>query len=53
MKDTLGNQIEDVCEASCLVGGTRKCIDKDGKVFNHLVIVRRIFSSDAENLDRR
>jgi hypothetical protein len=38
-KDTLGNQVEDVGEASGLVGSTGKCINEGGKVLNHLVVV--------------
>jgi hypothetical protein len=38
-KDTLGDQVEDVGKASGLVGSAGECINEDGKVLNHLVIV--------------
>jgi hypothetical protein len=49
-KNTLGDQVEDVGEASGLVGSAGKCINEGGKVLNHLVIVQCIITGHTEYL---
>jgi hypothetical protein len=50
VKDTLGDQVEDVGEASGLVGSTKECINEGGKVLNHLVVVRCIITGHTKYL---
>jgi hypothetical protein len=49
-KDTLGDQVEDVGEASGLIGSAGECIDEGGKVLNHLVVIRCIITGHTEYL---
>jgi len=49
-KDALGHEVEDMGEASGLVGSAGEIFDEGRKVFDHSVIVGRVIAGNAEDL---
>jgi hypothetical protein len=50
MENALGHEIEDVGEASSLIGCTREVFYEGRQVFNHGIIVGCVVTGDAEDL---
>ena len=52
-KDTLCSEVEDVVEASGLVGSTWEVISQCWKMFNHLIIIGCIVARHTQDLEHR
>ena len=50
MKDTLGNKVEDMHEASCLVCSPGEVFNECGEMFNHLVIIGSVVGGNTKYL---